>query len=101
MNEMPRTVIEAYRSWITSFPADYHPLDRKRFYIFLHILFFRARKSRSREWFVKNLKDDTNLNDKDIERLANEYELLRDFMSQKNTALGILRLEREEKLLKR
>lgn len=45
MDEMPRTVIEAYRSWITSFPADYHPLDRKRFYIFLHILFFEPGKA--------------------------------------------------------
>ncbi len=101
MKEIPKTAIKAYEAWITNFPADYHPFDRQRFYIFLHIFFLRSKKQRSRQWFIDNLKEDTNLNDKDIERLADEYELIQDFMLQKNTALGVIRLEREEKILRK
>jgi hypothetical protein len=101
MKDMPKTVEDAYESWITNFPADYHPLDRERFYIFIHILSINSKKQRTRDWLIEKLKEDTLLPIDEIERLGDEFETLMEFAEKRDKAKYVLRRERTERILKK
>jgi len=80
MFEMPKSSEKWYKRWISAFPESWHPSDLERFYMFLSVLLARSRKTRSRFWLARNLREDCGkLSERDIERYCDIFEHIRDF----------------------
>lgn len=82
MIDMPPSVINLYKSFISNHPESWHTLDWGRFYKFVFFLLICTKKKRTIDWLKINLKEDSKLSDEDIEKYCEVYEHLKNFYTK-------------------
>lgn len=77
----------AFHCWASEFPLSGHPLDERRFFIFIHTLFrysSKSKKWRSKAYFSKQFKKYVPYcSDEDINRLFQEMNCILYFLESK------------------
>lgn len=75
----------AFQIWINNHPESSHPLDTKRFYIFVKTFCRYSRLPNGEEyhWLKNRLKNETNLSSKKINHYCDEFIKLKNFNKER------------------
>lgn len=70
----------AFEIWIRNYPESFHPLDMKRFYVFVKTVCYYSRKAKGGEWLREKIeKSGSKLSEEDIEFYCDKFIELKEF----------------------
>lgn len=71
---------KSFQHWIDNYPESFHPLDMKRFYIFVKCICRYSRKDKNSVWLKKKIKKSgKNLSEKTINVYCQKFVELQKF----------------------